>query len=101
MKGSNRRRYFTEAELGKLIGAARKGRYGRPHLPTFSSGCSITSTETVSIAGAAGGFTFRAAFFTGARLVLALAAALVFAALATLRALPRLAVFPFGSFPRF
>jgi hypothetical protein len=96
MKGSNRRRYFTEAELGKLIGAARKGRYGRPHLPTFSSGCSI-----ISIAGAAGGFTFRAAFFTGARLVLALAAALVFAALATLRALPRLAVLPFGSFPRF
>ena len=29
MKGSNRRRYFTEAELGKLIGAARKGRYGQ------------------------------------------------------------------------
>jgi hypothetical protein len=24
MKGSNRRRYFTEAELGKLISAARK-----------------------------------------------------------------------------
>ena len=29
MKGSNRRRYFTEAELGKLISAARKGRYGQ------------------------------------------------------------------------
>jgi integrase len=29
MKGSNRRRYFTEAELGKLIGAVRKGRYGQ------------------------------------------------------------------------
>ena len=29
MKCSNRRRYFTEAELGKLIGAARKGRYGQ------------------------------------------------------------------------
>jgi hypothetical protein len=29
MKGNNnRRRYFTEAELGKLISAARKGRYG-------------------------------------------------------------------------
>src|SRR5215831_3381008 len=27
MKGSNRRRYFTEQELGKLIGAARRGRY--------------------------------------------------------------------------
>ena len=25
MKGSNRRRYFTEAELGKLVSAARKG----------------------------------------------------------------------------
>src|SRR6516165_3700101 len=29
MKGSNRRRYFTEAELAKLISAARKGRYGQ------------------------------------------------------------------------
>ena len=29
MKGSNRRRYFTEAELGKLIRAARKGRWGQ------------------------------------------------------------------------
>jgi integrase len=29
MKGSNRRRYFTEAELGKLISAARKGRWGQ------------------------------------------------------------------------
>ena len=29
MKDSNRRRYFTEQELGKLMGAARKGRYGR------------------------------------------------------------------------
>ena len=28
MKGTNRRQYFTEAELGKLINAARKGRYG-------------------------------------------------------------------------
>ena len=26
---SNRRRYLTENELGKLINAARKGRYGR------------------------------------------------------------------------
>jgi hypothetical protein len=25
---TNRRQYFTEAELGKLISAARKGRYG-------------------------------------------------------------------------
>ena len=25
---SNRRRYFTQAELNKLISAARKGRYG-------------------------------------------------------------------------
>jgi integrase len=28
MRGNNRRQYFTESELGKLIGAARKGRYG-------------------------------------------------------------------------
>jgi type 1 fimbriae regulatory protein FimB/type 1 fimbriae regulatory protein FimE len=28
MTGTNRRQYFTEAELGKLISAARKGRYG-------------------------------------------------------------------------
>ena len=28
MMGTNRRQYFTEAELGKLISAARKGRYG-------------------------------------------------------------------------
>jgi integrase len=28
MKASNRRRYFTQAELAKLISAARKGRYG-------------------------------------------------------------------------
>lgn len=26
---SNRRRYFTETELAKLINAARKGRYGQ------------------------------------------------------------------------
>jgi type 1 fimbriae regulatory protein FimB/type 1 fimbriae regulatory protein FimE len=29
MKGSNRRRYLTEAELNRLIKAARKGRYGQ------------------------------------------------------------------------
>ena len=28
MMGTNRRQYFTEAKLGKLISAARKGRYG-------------------------------------------------------------------------
>jgi type 1 fimbriae regulatory protein FimB/type 1 fimbriae regulatory protein FimE len=28
MTGSNDRQYFTESELGKLISAARKGRYG-------------------------------------------------------------------------
>jgi hypothetical protein len=67
---------------------------------TPGAGCSITSTATVSTAGAIGGFTFRTAFFAGARLGLALAA-VRFAALATLRALPRVAVFPFGSFPRF
>ena len=29
MKPTNRRRYFTEGELAKLISAARKGRYGQ------------------------------------------------------------------------
>ena len=29
MRGSNRRRYFTEVELAKLIKAAREGRYGQ------------------------------------------------------------------------
>ena len=29
MKGNNRRRYFTDAELGKLISAARKRRWGQ------------------------------------------------------------------------
>ena len=29
MKGSNRRRYLTGAELNRLIKAARKGRYGQ------------------------------------------------------------------------
>src|SRR3974377_179604 len=28
MTGTNRRKYFTESELGKLISAARKGRWG-------------------------------------------------------------------------
>jgi hypothetical protein len=28
MNGSNRRQYFTESELNKLISAARNGRYG-------------------------------------------------------------------------
>ena len=29
MEPTNRRRYFTEQELAKLISAARKGRYGQ------------------------------------------------------------------------
>jgi hypothetical protein len=62
--------------------------------------CSITSTATVSTAGATGCFTFRAAYFTGASLGLALAA-VRFAALDTLRGLPRFAEFPLASFPRF
>jgi hypothetical protein len=60
--------------------------------------CSIASTATVSTTGATGCFTFRAAFFTGARLGLALAT-VRFAAFATLRALPRLA--ELRSFARF
>ena len=60
------------------------------------AGCSITSVATVSTTGAIGCFTFRVAFFTGAGLGLALAA-VRFAALATLRALPRLAGFALRS----
>jgi hypothetical protein len=56
------------------------------------AGCSITSAATVSTTGAT---SFRAAFFTGARLGLAPATvrfvAFPFAAFVTLRALPRLA----------
>jgi hypothetical protein len=44
--------------------------------------------------------TFRTAFFTGARLALATVRFAAFA-LDALRAFPRLAEFPFGSFPRF
>jgi hypothetical protein len=29
MRGTNRRQYFTESELNKLISAARKGRHGQ------------------------------------------------------------------------
>ena len=70
------------------------------------AGCSVTSTATVSTAGAAGRFTFRAAFFTGAVLGLALATvrfvALALADLVTLRVLPRaVAAFLFGAFDCF
>ena len=69
---------------------------------TPGAGCSITSTATVSTAGATGCFTrhtsFRAAFFAGARLGLGLAivrfVAFSCADLDTLRALGR-AVPPF------
>ena len=69
---------------------------------TPGAGCSITSTATVSTTGVTARFTFRAAFFTGARLGLALATArfAAFAVLDTLRGLPRLAEFPLLSFPR-
>jgi hypothetical protein len=69
---------------------------------TPGAGCSIISTATVSTTGARGGFTFRATFFTGAGLGLALATVrfAAFAALPTLRALPRLAEFPLRSFAR-
>ncbi len=66
---------------------------------TPGAGCSITSRATVSITGATGGFTFRAAFFTGARLAFALATTR-FAALDTLRGLPRLAELPFRNLAR-
>src|SRR5215469_11168819 len=63
------------------------------------AGCSITSEATVSTTGAIGCFTFRAAFFTGAGLGLALATAR-FAAFTILRPLPRLAEFPFRTLAR-
>jgi hypothetical protein len=68
---------------------------------TPGAGCSITSTATVSTTGVTGCFTFRAAFFAGAGLGLALATVgfVAFAALAALRALPRLA--ELRSFARF
>jgi len=66
---------------------------------TPGAGCSITSTTAVSTTGATGCCTFRAAFFTGAGLGLALVA-VRFAALATLRALPRLVEFALRSFAR-
>src|SRR6516165_8478423 len=61
--------------------------------------CSITSAATISPTGATGRFTFRAAFFTGARLGLALAT-IRFAALAALRTLLRLAEFALRSLAR-
>jgi hypothetical protein len=70
---------------------------------TPGAGCSITSAATISTTGATGCFTFRAAFFTGAGLGLALAIVrfVAFAALDALRALPRLAELPLRSFARF
>ncbi len=73
---------------------------------TPGAGCSIISTATVSIASIAEAIgcslCFRAAFFTRAVLE-ALAAVLfvAFAALDTLRGLPRLAEFALRTFPRF
>src|SRR5215468_9026477 len=99
MKGSNRSPSSEYRSAGKP----------QPHLPTFAStsvtvigpgaGCPITSTAAVSTTGATGCFTFRAVFFTGAGLGLALAT-VRFAALATLRALLRLAEFPRRSLAR-
>jgi hypothetical protein len=62
---------------------------------TPGADCSIVSTATVSTTGATD--CFRAAFFTGARLGLALATVL---ACAVLRALPRFAEFLFRSLAR-
>jgi hypothetical protein len=63
---------------------------------------SISSTATASTAGATGCFSRRAAFFTGARLGLALATVrFLVADFATFRGLPRLAEFPLRSFARF
>jgi hypothetical protein len=67
-----------------------------------ATGRSITSTATGSTTGATGCLIRRAAFFTGARLGLALATVrlVAFAAFA-LRALLRIAVFALRSFPPF
>jgi hypothetical protein len=69
---------------------------------TAGAGCSITSAATVSTTGTTGCFirSFRAAFFTGARLGLALATVRFVAALDTLRAFPRLAELPLRCFAR-
>ena len=67
-------------------------------------GCSITSAATVSTTGAAGCFTFRATFLTGAGLGLAFAVVgfVAFAAFDGLRALPRaVAAFLFWTFDCF
>jgi hypothetical protein len=63
----------------------------------------VFSTTTVSTTRADGRTPFRAAFFTAACLGLALATVrfVAFAALDTLRALPRLAEFPLRSFACF
>ena len=66
---------------------------------TPGAGCSITLAATVSTTGTTGCFTFRAAFFTGAGLGLALAT-VRFAVLAALRALLRLADFVLRSLAR-
>src|SRR6516225_2472110 len=64
-----------------------------------ATGCSITSAVTVSTTATTGCLIRRAAFFTGARLDLALAT-VRFAALTTLRALLRLAEFALRSLAR-
>jgi len=65
----------------------------------------VFSTTTVSTTRTDGCFSFRAAFFTVARLGLAVATvrlvAFALADFAALRALPRLAEFPLRSFARF
>jgi hypothetical protein len=66
-------------------------------LITSGAGCSITPATVVSTTGATGCFTFRAAFFTGVRLGLALATVLAWA---VLRALPRFAEFLLRSLAR-
>jgi hypothetical protein len=62
----------------------------------------VFSTTTVSTTRAAVGTSFRAGFFTGARLGFALATVrFLVAAFATLRDLPRLAELALRSFARF
>jgi CheY-like chemotaxis protein len=92
-----------QAYACRASGSSGTSRTSVSTISVTATGRSITSTVAVSTANATGCFTFRAPFFTGARLGLVFATErfVSFAALATLRALPRLADFPLGSFPRF
>jgi hypothetical protein len=83
----------------RASGSSGASRTSVSTISVTATGRSITSTAAVSTTEATGCFTFRAAFFTGARLGLVFATErfVAFAALDTLRSLPRLAGVPFRS----